>query len=214
MTNIHIQTIPQYLDGSTYQITCNYSESTYTFQYWDHPDPGVADISVTRGRFQVVRARVGVHRLIISDTSENDAGEYKCVFERNSNQQEVAAAIVVEYRDPIVFHTQDLLSYYHQAGEETTLRCEADHVLRLFWLHESATGGSPVTIEPTPDGRIQFDGNNLVFRELLLIDNGTYRCLAENDLGHNNIRAHLFVFSKCLCGECQGLSLINWLCPV
>ena len=194
--DIDIHTTPQYIDGSTYQITCEYSDATYTFRHWDHPDPDVTDITVTTGRFEILRPRAGVHRLIISGTSENDAGEYKCVFARNSNQQLVFTSIVVEYREAIVFNTEDLLSYPRQAGEEATLRCDAENVIDLYWLFDC--DGIAVNIEPTADGRIQRDGNNLVFRELLLSDSGTYCCVAVNDLGQMSIQAHLFVFRKCM----------------
>ena len=130
-------------------------------------------------------------RLIIEDSSENDAGEYTSVF-TNSAGTEVVQRFTAEYRATVTINTDDGIVYRHFSNASATLDCDAMNYDIIQWQYANSS-----VVETAPDGRIRLEGTNLFFTKLSLDDSGMYQCVAgTTDVGHETISAHLLVYGE------------------
>ena len=81
--------------------------------------------------------------------------------------------------------------YNVTVGNSATLSCEARHQNRVQWQNSNRNA-----ISSSSDGRVQIQGTYLYFREVRLGDNGTYYCLASNEISNDEITSHLVVLGK------------------
>ena len=122
-------------------------------------------------------------------TEENDQGMYSCVF-RNSQGGSESRSIMGHFRQAVTIAAPPP-EYNVTLGNSVTLSCEARHQNRVQWQNANRNA-----ISSSSDGRVQIQGTNLYFREVRLEDNGTYYCLASNEVSNDEITTHLVVLGE------------------
>ena len=125
-----------------------------------------------------------------------DEGNYKCVFRRTHDGQEVSQTFLITFITPVMINTEDNLVYKNLSGESTRLLCDSHNHNQLQWQDITTT---PIS----SNERVEIIGTDLVFHKLLLTDNGKYLCVASNQLGYKMIHAQLAV---------HGESVSWWSC--
>ena len=175
-----------FLSSDPIQLTCRYNPSQYTFRHWIHPSGTL--ISSTSERF-TLRSQQRSTILTIARAVENDQGTYSCVF-RNSQGGSVSQSIVGHFRQAVTIAAPPP-EYNVTVGNSATLSCDAQHQNRIQWQNSNRNA-----ISSSSDGRVQIQGTNLFFREVRLGDNGTYYCLASNEVSNDEITSHLVVLGE------------------
>ena len=122
-------------------------------------------------------------------TEENDRGTYSCVF-RNSQGGSESRSVVGQFRRAVTIAAPPP-EYNVTVGHSVTLSCEARHQNQIQWQNSNR-----IAISSSSDGRVQVQGTNLYFREVRLEDNGTYYCLASNEISNDEIMVHLVVLGE------------------
>ena len=122
-------------------------------------------------------------------TEENDRGTYSCVF-RNSQGGSESRSVVGQFRRAVTIAAPPP-EYNVTVGHSVTLSCEARHQNQIQWQNSNR-----IAISSSSDGRVQVQGTNLYFREVRLEDNGTYYCLASNEISNDEITVHLVVLGE------------------
>ena len=127
--------------------------------------------------------------LTVRQTEENDRGTYSCVFQNSQGGSE-SRSVVGQFRRAVTI-ADPPPEYNVTVGHSVTLPCEARHQNQIQWQNSNR-----IAISSSSDGRVQVQGTNLYFREVRLEDNGTYYCLASNEISNDEITAHLVVLGE------------------
>ena len=192
--DITISLLPPLMrEGHNFRLTCNFP-TIYTFLFWRH---NTSQIDESNTRFDVQVQNVGEVYLEISNVIITDAGTYDCVLS-NSDGNQVVKSTTTTYLPEVVVTTENGLTYRHFSGETARLICDPLHHNKLQWQHLDGNVISP----SSSGGRIRIEDSDLIFTELLLSDNDTYKCVPSNDVSFvGTFYAHLLVYGKWTTGS-------------
>ncbi|KAG8172476.1 hypothetical protein JTE90_015743, partial [Oedothorax gibbosus] len=156
-----------------------------------HPEPvvrwrkdGEFITTTVKGRLKVV----GPGNLVIAEVRQSDEGRYSCVAENLAGTRETAAVHVAVHVKPFFMKEPEHLTVL--AGAEVSFPCKVDGDPMPFVKWSRKDG-------KIPTGRAEVtDDKSLTIKSVIVGDEGTYICEAENLVGSISAEVTLTVHSR------------------
>ncbi|KAK3607422.1 hypothetical protein CHS0354_003058 [Potamilus streckersoni] len=163
------------LVGSTVILECLIEGAALSIQ-WERKD------GVIRSDGHVTK--VG-NNLKFVEVKFEDSGEYTCHGIGENLTRVVSTGNLLVYRPPV--SKEDPSSVQYPPAKWARFKCSVEGTPKpiIIWLKDGK--------KLKPDGRIRFDGNDLVITVSNPSDSGYYQCIAENKVGFTSVFARFFV---------------------
>lgn len=161
--------------GKKVTLECKFFGSPNAAVKWEAPM-----ISGSKGN-QIPADPHGVGRLVFSEVTPAEEGEYECIGTNKYGQ--AAGTITLKVRKPTVVQPFARAEEVRMAGEEMRLPCEATADSKLEVTHEWLVDGIPLPEERINSGHYRIaDDHSLIVANPTQDDSAKYKCVVSTKL--------------------------------
>ncbi|ULT96692.1 hypothetical protein L3Y34_004915 [Caenorhabditis briggsae] len=161
--------------GKKVTLECKFFASPNAAVKWEAPM-----ISGSKGN-QIPADPHGVGRLVFSEVSASEEGEYECIGTNKYGQ--ASGVITLKVRKPTTVKPFDRAEDVRMAGEEMRLPCDATSDSQLEVKHEWLVDGIPLPEERVNSGHYRIaDDHSLIVANPTQDDSAKYKCVVSTKL--------------------------------
>ncbi|XP_022243271.1 titin-like [Limulus polyphemus] len=182
-------------EGKMIRFDCRVSGRPCPDVLWFHNEKQI----VNDNTHKLLVNEGGVHSLMITAASKEDAGTYICIAKNKSGEMRSDFNLTVIEKEQVVppKFVERFQSIHVKEGESVTLHCRAvgTPVPRITWQKD----GVQIHSQP-PNIIIETQGGSstLNFNQVTAKDSAWYHCTAQNQAGSSSTRGRLHVSSEAL----------------